>query len=92
MFLEIVSPESVLLSQNVQSVGLPGASGSFQVLNNHAPIVSTLAKGKVKIWSQKPISLNTKQFSVEKQGPVWQFDINAGIFEMKDNKAILLIE
>jgi len=49
MYLEIVSPEVKLFSGEVESLTVPGASGSFQVLNNHAPIVSTLTKGQVKI-------------------------------------------
>ena len=49
MHLEIVSPEAKLFSGEVESLTVPGASGSFQVLNNHAPIVSTLIKGQVRI-------------------------------------------
>ena len=49
MQLEIVSPEAQLFSGEVHSVTVPGAAGSFQILNNHAPIVSTLVEGKVKI-------------------------------------------
>ena len=48
MYLEIVSPEVKLFSGEVESLTVPGASGSFQVLNNHAPIVSTLTKGQVR--------------------------------------------
>ena len=49
MLLEIVSPEAKLFSAEVTSVTLPGVDGSFQILNNHAPIVSILGKGVVKI-------------------------------------------
>ena len=49
MYLEIVSPEKVLLSAEVTSVTVPGVEGEFQMLNNHAPIVSVLAKGVVKV-------------------------------------------
>ena len=49
MLLEIVSPEAKLFSGEVTSVTLPGVDGSFQILNNHAPIVSILGKGVVKI-------------------------------------------
>ena len=47
MFLEIVSPEKTLFTGDVSSVQLPGSEGSFQILNNHAPIVSTLKKGEM---------------------------------------------
>ncbi len=92
MHLEIISPEAVLLSQNVQSIGVPGTAGSFQVLDNHSPIVSTLEKGTVKIASDQPIIMNNNQFHVENQGVYWTFEIKSGIFEMQNNKAILLIE
>ena len=49
MHLEIVSPEATLFSGEVESVIVPGTSGSFQMLNNHAPIVSTLKEGTVTI-------------------------------------------
>ena len=49
MHLEIVSPEATLFSGEVDSVIVPGTSGSFQMLNNHAPIVSSLKDGTVII-------------------------------------------
>ena len=49
MFLEIVSPEATLFGQEVTSVSVPGINGEFQMLNNHAAIVSVLGKGTVKI-------------------------------------------
>ena len=49
MILEIVSPEALLFSGEVTSISLPGVDGSFQILNNHAPIVSILKQGTVKI-------------------------------------------
>ena len=60
MHLEIVSPEAKLFSGEIESLTVPGVSGSFQVLNNHAPIVSTLTTGKVKIegLSTKEITNN----------------------------------
>lgn len=48
MLLEIVSPEAVLFKGEVQSVSVPGVDGEFQMLNNHAPIVSILTEGFVK--------------------------------------------
>ena len=52
MYLEIVSPERTLFNGDVESVLVPGADGSFQMLDNHAPIVSTLVKGTVKILGE----------------------------------------
>ena len=48
MYLEIVSPEATLFSGEVTSVTVPGVNGEFQMLENHAPIVSLLQAGKVK--------------------------------------------
>lgn len=51
MYLEIVSPEATLFKGEVSSVAVPGVNGEFQVLNNHAPIVSILSKGTDKnLW------------------------------------------
>jgi F-type H+-transporting ATPase subunit epsilon len=52
MYLEIVSPEKTLFNGDVDSVLVPGTDGSFQMLDNHAPIVSTLISGTVKILGQ----------------------------------------
>jgi F-type H+-transporting ATPase subunit epsilon len=49
MYLEIVSPEATLFQGEVNAVSVPGVQGSFQVLNNHAANVSTLAIGEAKI-------------------------------------------
>ena len=49
MFVEIVSPEKTLFTGDVSSVHLPGSEGSFQILNNHAPIVSTLKEGLITV-------------------------------------------
>ena len=49
MIVEIVSPEATLFAGEVTSVAVPGINGEFQMLNNHAPIVSLLGTGNVKI-------------------------------------------
>ena len=49
MYLEIVSPEATLFSGEVTSVSVPGVMGEFEMLNNHAPVVSLLKEGNVKI-------------------------------------------
>ena len=91
MQLEIVSTEAQLFSGEVLSVTVPGASGSFQILNNHAPIVSTLVEGRVKI--QGNINLdeaNKSKFTQE--GDTTYLDIQSGAIELSDNKVILLTE
>ena len=93
MILEIVSPEAKLFSGDITSVTLPGVDGSFQILNNHAPIVSILEKGTVKItatsfkFSKEVASKFTK---VNDQN--YTLDIVSGTIEMKDNKVIVLAD
>ena len=93
MFLEIVTPEAVLFSSEVDSVVVPGINGDFQMLNNHAPIVSILGKGLIKIEASN-INLDEKfqdRFSKTSDGKI-SLDINSGTIEMKDNKAIILAD
>ena len=93
MFLEIVTPEAVLFSSEVDSVVVPGINGDFQMLNNHAPIVSILGKGLIKIEASN-INLDEKfqdRFNKTSDGKI-SLDINSGTIEMKDNKAIILAD
>ena len=54
MYLEIVSPEASLVSGEIESITLPGMDGEFQMMNNHAAIVSLLCEGNVT-FSGHPI-------------------------------------
>jgi F-type H+-transporting ATPase subunit epsilon len=93
MLLEIVSPEAKLFSGEVTSVTLPGIAGSFQILNHHAPIVSILGKGNVKIAAP------SFKFGKEVVGKfekvndqLYTLAITSGTIEMKDNKVIILAD
>ena len=90
MYLEIISPEAKLFTGEVESLTLPGKNGSFQLLENHAPIVSTLQAGAVKIKGNITISdTYQNQFeSISKEETL--FTISSGTIEMRDNKIILL--
>jgi len=93
MFLEIVTPEAILFSSEVTSVAVPGINGEFQILNNHAPVVSILTSGTVKIQS-KANAVDDKfadKFSKIEDGRL-AFKINSGTLEMKDNKVIILAD
>ena len=93
MLLEIVSPEAKLFSAEVTSVTLPGVDGSFQILNNHAPIVSILEKGVVKITASNfkfAKEVAAKFTTVDSQN--YTLEINSGTIEMKDNKVIVLVD
>ncbi len=93
MILEIVSAEAKLFTGEVTAITLPGVDGSFQILNNHAPIVSLLKNGTVKI-SGTEFSVGIAESSQLKKisNQLLTLDISSGTIEMKDNKLILLAD
>jgi len=78
MLLEIITPDKSIYSGEVKLVQLPGSMGSFEILKNHAPIISTLDNGKIKV--------------IEESGKTLYFEIEGGVIENKDNKIIVLVE
>jgi F-type H+-transporting ATPase subunit epsilon len=92
MYLEIVSPEATLFSGEVTSVSVPGVNGEFEMLKNHAPIVSLLKKGYVKIFGDIKLEEVVKdKFKKNKDRGTW-LAINSGTIEMKENKIIVLAD
>ncbi len=77
MILEIITPDKTIYNGDADLVQLPGIDGSFEILNNHAPLISALQKGKVK---------------VQKASGVEFFEINGGIIEVLKNKILILAE
>ncbi|OIQ84931.1 ATP synthase epsilon chain [mine drainage metagenome] len=78
MTLEILTPEKKLFSGDVYGVQLPGITGLFEVLDHHAPLVSALGKGNLKILKSKNDFAN--------------YTIQSGFVEVLNNKATVLIE
>ena len=78
MLLEIITPDKKVYQGEVKLVKVPGSKGSFEVLKNHAPIISTLDKGKIKI-----IDISDKTSF---------FDISGGVIEVKKDLIIILAE
>jgi F-type H+-transporting ATPase subunit epsilon len=92
MFLEIVTPEATLFSGDVDSVAVPGVNGEFEMLNNHAPIVSLLKEGHVKIFGDIQLEEEVEdKFEKGKDRGTW-LAINSGTIELKDNKIIVLAD
>ncbi len=79
MNLEILTPEKKVFSGDVYGVQLPGISGSFEVLEKHAPLVSALKSGRLKILKDKN---NHLAF----------FDIQSGFVEVINNNVSVLVE
>ena len=77
MNLIILSPEKEIFSGQVKSVTVPGANGAFQMLENHAPIVSSLTKGEVKVQKAN--------------GENMRFSVDGGFVEMLNNEVSLLV-
>ncbi len=78
MNIEIITPDITIFSGTASLVQLPGIDGSFEILNNHAPLISVLKKGKVKIKDGS----NQNQF----------FEIKGGVVEVLNNKILILAE
>ncbi|MBU2907087.1 F0F1 ATP synthase subunit epsilon [Arenibacter algicola] len=92
MYLEIVSPEATLFAGEVTAVTVPGIDGEFQMLNNHAPIVSLLQEGKVRIKGNIVLEeAYESKFSKASNGDTI-LAISSGTVEMKNNKAIVLAD
>ncbi len=78
MTLEILTPEKKIFSGEVYGVQLPGIAGSFEVMEKHAPMVSALKAGKLKVLADKSTTTSYK--------------IQSGFVEILNNKTIVLIE
>ena len=92
MHLEIVSPEATLFSGEVTSVAVPGANGSFQMLDHHAAIVSILTPGTVKIYGDIQLpDASASRFTTSDGATLLELP-NGGTVEMQNNKVILLAD
>ncbi len=92
MYLEIVSPEATLFAGEVTSVTVPGVDGEFQMLKDHAHIVSLLQEGKVIIDGSIAIEEDHQdKFSKDANGKTF-LAITSGTIEMKDNRIIVLAD
>ncbi len=93
MLIEIFSIDCRLLSGNINSVIFPGSDGSFQIFKDHAPIVSTLRKGKIVIDGE--VTVEDKAYiniyNIEKQKKKTFLHIESGLVEMKKNLVKVLI-
>jgi|WetSurMetagenome_2_1015567.scaffolds.fasta_scaffold1126968_1 F-type H+-transporting ATPase subunit epsilon len=78
MKLEILTPDKSLFKGEINSISLPGKQGSFMLMHNHAPLISTLSKGTIKV--------QTKEQKEEK------FEVAGGVIEIKKNLIVILAD
>jgi F-type H+-transporting ATPase subunit epsilon len=78
MNIEIIDPDKTIFQGEAEIVQLPGKDGFFEILNNHAPLISVLKKGRIKIVDQN----KQTQF----------FEIKGGVIEVLRNKILVLAE
>ena len=78
MKLEITTPDKQIFSGDAVLVQLPGSDGLFEILQNHAPMIAALGKGKIKVQDEA--------------GKLQFFDIRGGVCEVLDNKITVLAE
>jgi F-type H+-transporting ATPase subunit epsilon len=79
MKIEIITPDSTIYTGEASLVQFPGADGSFEVMHNHAPIISTLKEGKIKV------------LGLVDKTPIF-FDIKGGVVEVSNNHILVLAE
>ena len=77
MYLEIITPEKLLFAGNIKIIKLPGVSGSFEIMKNHAPLISTLTHGKIKVKETNNI--------------ISYFEIEGGLVEVSNDEVKVLV-
>lgn len=95
MQLEVITPETKVFTGDVVAVQLPGIDGSFQILNNHAPIISALKNGSIKVDLVENFEADEKTDKNIETGSnpkVINIAIKGGVVEMLNNKIIVLAE
>jgi F-type H+-transporting ATPase subunit epsilon len=85
MNLEILTPEKKLYSGEVYGVQMPGISGSFEVLDKHAPMISALKPGRIKVLKDKPTGSGG-------QNHLANYDVQGGFVEVLNNRVTVLVE
>ncbi|MBE51279.1 MAG: ATP synthase F1 subunit epsilon [Flavobacteriales bacterium] len=78
MNVDIITPSNKLYSGEINSIKVPGSDGEFEILKNHAPIISSLNKGIIRI--------------IDKDNNTENFEINGGVIEMQKNNIIVLAD
>lgn len=78
MYIEILTPEKKLFAGEAKLIKLPGTQGSFEILDRHSPLMSSLSKGTIKV--------------IEPDGNKLFFEISGGIIETSENKVTVIAD
>jgi len=78
MNLEILTPQQKVFSGKAKLIKVPGSKGSFEILNNHAAIISTLTDGELKVETES--------------GETMRYRTSGGVVEVKKNHVVILVE
>ena len=93
MNIKILTPEFVVFEGDVKSVLLPGKSGEFHIMKDHAAIVASLSGGKIKVFTNEIIEEYSQHFTKESEKEsVFSFPMKSGVVEFSNNKGIILAE
>ena len=78
MKVKIIKPDAIVYEGEAKLVQLPGIDGLFEILNNHAPIISALQKGKIRV--------------VDTENETFFFSINSGVIKGEQNDILVLVQ
>lgn len=97
MYVQIITPEETIFEGEVDSIALPGVDGGFHILNGHAPIVSSLIKGKIEIHTHSKefkdyLNDSGKVVMSPLDDKIFHYEITSGVIEMNNNKVIILAD
>ena len=81
MFVDVITPDEKIYEGEVDSASFPGSDGAFQVLNNHAPFITTLGKGDMKFVK-----------TVNKKPQETHILVEGGVVEVLQNHITVLAE
>ena len=91
MHVTIITPDNVMYNGEATALSVPSIDGEFQMLENHAAIISVLVKGDVKIKGNSHINERFANHFTQIDGGI-AFPINGGTLEFKDNRAVILAD
>ena len=93
MNIKILTPEFVVFEGEVKSVLLPGKSGEFHIMKDHAAVVASLNGGKIKVYTNEIKEEYSQHFERENEKEsVFSFSMKSGVVEFSNNKGIILAE